>query len=142
MKTTEDGDDKTDGEDKIDDGMADPEKEEGKVGSDEKSDKVEIKESKEDDVTVGTFGFAEKPVELASVEAKAESPTGSEKKEGQSEKGEATKEGENQKLVEVTIEKAGEESAVDIGNSGGNSAPVSPCSAYYVPDLEKQCYVE
>ena len=135
MKTTEEGDDKADGEDKIDDGVADPEKEEGKVGSDEKSDKVEVKESKEDDVTVGTFGFAEKPI---AVEAKAESPTGSEKKEGQSEKGEATKEGENEKLVEVTIEKAGEESAVDIGSSGGNSAPVSPCSAYYVPDLEKQ----
>ena len=139
MKTTEDGNDKADGEDKIDNGVADPEKEEGKVGSDEKSDKVEVKESKEDDVTVGTFGFAEKPVELASVEAKAESPTGSEKREDESEKDEATKEGENEQLVEVTIEKAGEESAVDTENSGGNSAPVSLCSAYYVPDLEKQC---
>ena len=142
MKVVENGEGKDNngkgGEKKIDDRVE--EKEEGKVGSDDKSDKEETKDSKEGDVTVGTFGFADKVVtELASVEAKAERPTESETK-GQSEKGEATNEGENEKLVEVTIEKAGEESAVDIGSSGGNSALVSPCSAYYVPDFSKQYY--
>ena len=79
---------------------------------------------------MGTFGFAEKAVtKLASVGAKAKNPTESEKKEDQDKKGKVAKEDENEKLVEVTIEKAGEESVTDTGSSGGNSAPVSPIHA-------------
>ena len=124
MKTIEDSEDE-DGEEQKDGGVED--KEAGKEDLDGKADKGEIKQvSKEDDVTVGTFGFAEKVAE--STASTSETPTTlieSEKnKEDQSKKDKVAKEEKNEKVVEVTIEKAGEESATSMG-SGEDPAPVS-----------------
>ena len=124
MKGIEEGEDK-DGEEQKNGGTE--EKEGEKEGLDERSDKVEIKEvSKADDITVGTFGFADKAVESTASKAKPPTTvTESEKKEDESKKDEGTKGDVNEKLVEVTIENAGEESA-NTG-SGENPPPVSPC---------------
>ena len=136
MKAIEDNEDKASKE--KNDGRAE-EKEGDKGGSNGESDKVEIKElSKEDDITIGTFGFAEKAVE--STTSKAENPTTVielEKKEDQSKKEGSANEDKNdiEKLIEVTIEKAGQESANGT-SSGENPAPsVSPCRIYYSRSL-------
>ena len=120
MKITEEGENK-DGEEQKDDGVEDKEAE--KEGSDGKLETKEV--NKEDDITVGTFGFVEKVAEPTA--SNAETPTTvteSEKKEDQNKKDEAAKVDKNEKLVEVTIEKAGEESATNMG-SGENPPPVS-----------------
>ena len=52
MKTTEDGDDKADGEEQNNGGAEDKEK--AKDDSDGKSETKEV--NKDDDITVGTFG--------------------------------------------------------------------------------------
>jgi hypothetical protein len=118
VKITEDGDDKDqddkDGEEQKDGGVED--KETGREDSDGKSETKEA--NKEDDITVGTFGFAEKAAE--STASKAENPTGT---ITESEK--ENKEEKNEKLVAVTIEKAGEQSTAAI-DSGENTEPVSP----------------
>ena len=116
MKAIEESEFK-DGEEQKDGGVLE-DKEAGKEGSDKKEEV-----NKEDDITVGTFGFAEKVTE-----SKAESPTTvieSEKKEDQSKKDETAKKDKNENVVEVTIEKAGEHTA-GMG-LGENPAPVSPC---------------
>ena len=119
MKTVDEDEDK---EQKDDHGVE--KKEAERESSDEKSETKEV--NKEDDVTVGTFGFAEKIAEPTA--SKIETPTTvteSEKKEDQSKKEEAAKVEKNEKLVEVTIEKAGE-SATNMG-SRENPPPVSQC---------------
>ena len=124
MKTIGEGEDK-DGKEQNNDGTK--EKEAGKEGSDEKVETKEV--NKEDDVTVGTFGFAEN--------SKAAEPTGSNaenrntttvtesEEDDQNKKDVAAKVDRNEKFVEVTIEKAGEDCATNTG-SGENPAPVSP----------------
>ena len=124
MKAIEDNEDKS-GEEK-NDGRAE-EKEGDKEGSNGKLDKVEIKElSKEDDITIGTFGFAEKAVE--STTSKAENPTTVIELEDQSKKEGSAKEDKNdtEKLIEVTIEKAGQESANGTSSAENPAPSVSP----------------
>ena len=138
MKTIEESEGKDSGEQK-DDGVED--KEAGKEGTDGKSETKEA--NKGDDVTVGTFGFAEKVAE--STGSKAENPTDTVTKseaEGQDKKDEVTKKEKNEKLVEVTIEKAVEESTAGTG-SGENPTPVrefvqkdkNSLRLYCVPDV-------
>ena len=102
---------------------------EEKGEKDDSNGKVEVKEvSKEDEITVGTFGFAEKAVKSST--SKDENPstvTESEKKKDQSKEGESAKEEKNEKLVEVTIEKAGE---VCTTSSEVNPVSVSPYSEF------------
>ena len=126
MKTIGEGEDR-DGEEQKDDETE--EKGGRKEGSDEKLEAEEVK--KEDDITVGTFGFAEKVAKPSA--SKAENPTTvtvnePEKKEDQTKKDEAAKADKNEKLVEVTIEKAIElEESATGTDSSENRPPVSQC---------------
>ena len=97
FKTIDEDEDK---EQKDDHGVE--KKEAEKETSDGKSETKEV--NKEDDITVGTFGFTEKVADLTA--SKVETPTTvteSEKKEDQSKKEKAAKVDKNEKLVEVVM---------------------------------------